>query len=53
VLTAKELEQMLSISRTTLYRLRKEGLPHKKLGHSTIRYDLVEVLDWLEKRGEK
>jgi excisionase family DNA binding protein len=48
MLTAEEMEQQLNISRTTLYRLRKQGLPHIKVGHKTIRYDLVAVLKWLE-----
>lgn len=52
-LTSEELQKYLNISRTTLWRLRKEGLPHKKLGHKTIRYDLEEVEKWLEERTEK
>jgi excisionase family DNA binding protein len=51
MLSAEELQQQLSISRSTLYRLRKEGLPHTKVGYRTIRYDLVQVLEWLEKKG--
>jgi predicted DNA-binding transcriptional regulator AlpA len=53
VLTAEELQQALKISRTTLYRLRKAGLPHRKLSYRVIRYDLVEVLEWLEKNGSQ
>ena len=41
----KEIERILGISRTTLYRLRKEGLPNKKVG-GQIRYDQEEVLKW-------
>lgn len=51
-LTAKELQEELNISRTTLWRLRKEGLPHQKIGHKTIRYDLEEVAKWLNKRNK-
>lgn len=53
MLTAEELQQALKISRSTLYRLRKEGLPNIQTGYRTIRYDLVEVLNWLEKNGHK
>jgi excisionase family DNA binding protein len=53
MLTAEELQQQLKISRSTLYRLRQEGLPHIQTGYRTIRYDLVEVLNWLEKNGYK
>jgi excisionase family DNA binding protein len=47
-LTAKELQEQLNISRSTLYRLREKGLPNKKIGYRTIRYDLKEVMEWLE-----
>lgn len=52
LLTAEELQKHLNISRTTLWRLRKEGLPHKKIGHKTIRYDLEEVEKWLEEQNK-
>lgn len=53
MLTATELQQQLNISRSTLYRLRKEGLPHVQVGYRTIRYDYVEVLKWLDGKGYK
>lgn len=53
MLSAEELQQELNISRSTLYRLRKEGLPHVQVGYRTLRYDLVEVLKWLEQNGYK
>ena len=43
----KEIEKLLDISRTTLYRLRKKGLPIKKVG-GQIRYDTVEVMKWID-----
>jgi len=49
-LTAKELQKELNVSRSTLYRMRKQGMPSKKLGYKTIRYDLDEVIEWLDKR---
>jgi excisionase family DNA binding protein len=52
LLTAEELQKHLNISRTTLWRLRKEGLPHTKIGHKTIRYDLEEVEKWLEEQNK-
>jgi excisionase family DNA binding protein len=52
MLTPKELMEQLKISDSTLYRLRKEGLPYKKVGYRTIRYDLVEVMEWLEKNNK-
>jgi excisionase family DNA binding protein len=52
-LTAKELQEKLNISRSTLYRLREKGLPNKKIGYRTIRYDLEEVLEWLDEQKKK
>ncbi|OIK13262.1 hypothetical protein BIV60_14320 [Bacillus sp. MUM 116] len=51
MLTAKELEQQLNICRQTLWRLRKEGLPHHKVSYRVIRYDQVEVLEWLDENS--
>jgi len=51
-LTAGELMEKLNISRSTLYRWRKDGMPHEKLGHKTIRYDFDEVKEWLRQRGQ-
>lgn len=45
-LTVEELSKMLKISRSTIDRWRKEGLPHIKIGNS-IRFDKAEVLQWL------
>ena len=49
--TAGEVMERLNISRSTLYRWRKEGLPHERLGHKTIRYDMDKVMEWLRERG--
>lgn len=48
MLTAKELMTALKISDSTLYRLRKEGLPFVKLSYRNVRYDLNEVVTWLK-----
>lgn len=47
LLTGQELEGALSISRTTLWKYRKMGMPFKG-GKRTIRYDLKEVLAWMK-----
>lgn len=46
-LTVEEMCQLLKISRSTLDRWRKQGLPFFKYGNS-IRFDKVKVLRWLE-----
>ena len=42
---------MFNISRTTLWSLRKKGLPHYKVG-SLLRYDLNEVVEWFRVHPE-
>jgi excisionase family DNA binding protein len=51
LLTEKELQEKLNVSRQTLVRLRKQGLPYRKVGLRSIRYDEKEVMTWIEKRG--
>jgi excisionase family DNA binding protein len=53
LLTTEELAQMLKVSTRTLIRWRKEGLPHIQVGYRTIRYDLNEVMKWIENREIK
>ncbi|MEY2363460.1 HNH endonuclease [Lysinibacillus capsici] len=47
--TSSEIQGLLGISRTTLHRLEKEGLPFEKLGRSK-RYELSTVEYWLSSR---
>jgi hypothetical protein len=51
MLTEKELRQKLWINRGTVLKLRKQGLPHIKIGR-LIRYDLNDVLTWLKANSE-
>lgn len=51
LLTEKELQEKLKLSRSTIVRLRKEGLPYKKLSARCIRYDEAEVNKWLNARS--
>ena len=48
----KELMDTLSISRSTVNRLVKRGMPHIWVG-SVRRYSLNEVLEWLKKDQQK
>lgn len=50
LLTVKELEEKLSISRSTIYRLRKnEDLPYYEIGNRIL-FDLNEVKKWMRER---
>ena len=46
MLTEKELLDELKVSRTTLWRLKKKGMPSIKVG-ATYRYDRSDVLKWV------
>lgn len=46
ILTTVELIQELKISRSHLWRLRKAGLPHLKVG-GAVRFELPLVEQWL------
>ncbi len=54
VLTGRELMALLNISRTTLWKLRKEeNLPYAKVGKKYL-YLRSEILSWLKtQRGKK
>lgn len=50
LVTGNELEVRVGVSRTTLWRLRQQGLPHVRIGRG-VRYDVREVLAWLASDG--
>ncbi len=53
LLTVREIEEKLSMSRSTIYRLRKnEGLPYYEVGGKVL-FDLQEVRDWMKKRQKQ
>jgi len=45
--TTQEVARMLSVTRSTLYLYRKQGMPHVMLTPRTVRYDLAAVERWL------
>lgn len=48
MLTKKELATHYKVSESTVNRMLKQGLPHKRFGNQ-VRFDLEEVEKWLEK----
>ncbi len=50
LISPTELCKVLAVTKPTLARWRKQGLPCFK-GQRTVRYDLNEVLKWLKKDG--
>lgn len=51
LLTTIELSQVLNVSRQSIYKWRKEGMPFYKIG-TAVRFDLDEIREWLKtKKG--
>ncbi|MDR0570697.1 MAG: helix-turn-helix domain-containing protein [Clostridiales Family XIII bacterium] len=46
-LTIDDVSEMLQVTRSTVYNLKKRGLPFIKLGKN-IRFDQKEVVDWVK-----
>lgn len=51
-LTIDDVSEMLQVTRTTIYNLKKRGLPFIKLG-KTIRFDQEEVINWIKENNER
>lgn len=52
LITEKELIDQIRLTRPTIVRLRKQGMPHIKLERA-VRYDLEDVIGWLKERSDK
>lgn len=50
LLTEVQLMQEIGVSRATLQAWRRKGMPYVSLGVRLVRYNLLEVMQWLEKR---
>jgi excisionase family DNA binding protein len=46
-LTIDDVSEMLQVTRSTVYNLKKRGLPFIKLGKN-IRFDQQEVIEWVK-----
>lgn len=51
LLTQEEMCGKLQIDMTTLWKLRKMGMPYIRLGKRLIRYDFDDVVEWLKFKG--
>jgi phage terminase Nu1 subunit (DNA packaging protein) len=49
LMTVSELSDALKLTRTSIQRLRKQGMPVILIGVS-VRYDYVEVMQWIKTR---
>lgn len=48
-MTRKELQDLLGVSRQTIYRWTTEGMPHEKV-HQELLFEWVKVKEWLDKK---
>lgn len=51
-LTIEDVAEMLQVTRTTIYNLKKKGLPFIKLGKN-IRFNQDEVVEWVMKNARE
>ena len=51
-LTVEDVSDMLKVTRTTVYNLKKKGMPFVKLGKN-IRFEQQEVVDWILANGRE
>ena len=49
LIDSNKLGEMLGVSRSTIFLLRKKGLPYKKIG-SQIRFEYEEVMIWINEQ---
>lgn len=51
-LTTDDLSEKMKVSRQTVWKWRKLGMPHIKIGRS-VRFEENAVKEWLEKQNKK
>lgn len=51
-LTIEDVAEMLQVTRTTVYNLKKKGMPFIKLGKN-IRFNQDEVIEWVMKNNRE
>lgn len=52
LLNSKQLRKRLNVSYQTIINWRKDGMPCIKIGYNMIRFNLSEVMQWLETRNK-
>lgn len=50
MVSTKKLADILDVTEQTIYNYGRQGMPRHKLGYNTVKYDVVEVLEWLKRR---
>jgi excisionase family DNA binding protein len=50
LVTTKQIAQHLQVTEITIFRWREKGMPFKRIGGHSIRFDLKEVNKWMEQK---
>lgn len=50
LITINELSEAIQMSVSHIKRLRHAGMPYLKISHRCVRFQLADVLAWLEQR---
>ena len=53
ILTTDELAEFFSVTTQTIKTWRKEGMPHIKIKHNVIRYDVDDVMKWAKETSKE
>lgn len=53
LITFKEVQDILGISRPHMYELLKEGMPYIAISERVKRFEIDKVMDWLKDRQNK
>lgn len=48
----KDLMEHFKVSENTVYNWRKQGMPYVQNSRKSIRYNMIEVLEWYKRRNE-
>lgn len=51
LITLEELSEYLKVSRTTIDRWRREGMPFEKVGRG-VRFDKQAVMEWIKENKQ-
>ena len=51
ICTGKELCEILKVSSPTIKSLREKGMPYFNIGSRVVRYNLDDVLVWMNEHG--
>lgn len=46
----KGIIKVLNVSRGTVFKMMRDGMPHKKLSERILRFDTDEVMHWISSR---